>query len=97
MGYADDITQATNSPADAANEILRNAKRGAALTRQLLAFSRESAYTPRVINLSDTVKNVSGMLKRLIGEQTLVQLDLALIRHPFSIANHKLLLALGAR
>ena len=77
MGYADDITQATNSPADAANEILRNAKRGAALTRQLLAFSRESAYTPRVINLSDTVKNVSGMLKRLIGEQTLVQLDLA--------------------
>ena len=77
MGYADDITQATNSPADAANEILRNAKRGAALTRQLLAFSRESAYTPRDINLSDTVKNVSGMLKRLIGEQTLVQLDLA--------------------
>ena len=77
MGYADDITQATNSPADAANEILRNAKRGAALTRQLLAFSRESAYTPRVINLSDTVKNVSGMLKRLIGEQTRVQLDLA--------------------
>jgi two-component system, cell cycle sensor histidine kinase and response regulator CckA len=77
MGYADDITQATNSPADAANEILRNAKRGAALTRQLLAFSRESAYTPRVINLSDIVKNVSGMLKRLIGEQTLVQLDLA--------------------
>ena len=77
MGYADDITQATNSPADAANEILRNAKRGAALTRQLLAFSRESAYTPRVINLSDTVKNVSGMLKRLIGEQTIVQLDLA--------------------
>ena len=77
MGYADDITQATNSPADAANEILRNAKRGAALTRQLLAFSRESAYTLRVINLSDTVKNVSGMLKRLIGEQTRVQLDLA--------------------
>ena len=77
MGYADDNTQATNSPADAADEILRNAKRGAALTRQLLAFSRESAYTPRVINLSDTVKNVSGMLKRLIGEQTLVQLDLA--------------------
>ena len=77
MGFADDIAQESGRPAEAATEILRNANRGAALTRQLLAFSRESVYTPLVIDLSDTVENLSGMLKRLIGEQTPVQLDLA--------------------
>ncbi len=77
MGYADDIAQEPGRPAEAATEILRNANRGAALTRQLLAFSRESVYTPLVIDLSATVENLSGMLKRLIGEQTPVQLDLA--------------------
>jgi two-component system cell cycle sensor histidine kinase/response regulator CckA len=77
MGYADDIVQEPGHPAEAATEILRNANRGAALTRQLLAFSRESVYTPLVVDLSATVENLSGMLKRLIGEQTPVQLDLA--------------------
>ena len=77
MGYADDIVQEPGRPAEAATEILRNANRGAALTRQLLAFSRESVYTPLVVDLSATVENLSGMLKRLIGEQTPVQLDLA--------------------
>lgn len=77
IGYAEDIVEAPDHSAESATEILQNAKRGAALTRQLLAFSRESAYTPLVIDLSDAVENLSGMLKRLIGEQTLLQLDLA--------------------
>ena len=77
MGYAEDLVQEPGRSAEAATEILENAKRGAALTRQLLAFSRESVYTPLVIDLSATVENLSGMLKRLIGEQTLIQLDLA--------------------
>jgi two-component system, cell cycle sensor histidine kinase and response regulator CckA len=77
MGYAEDVVQEPGRSAEAANEILDNANRGAALTRQLLAFTRESVYTPLVFDLSDTVENLSGMLKRLIGEQTLVQLDLA--------------------
>lgn len=77
IGYAEDIVEAPDHSAESATEILQNAKRGAALTRQLLAFSRESAYTPLVIDLSDAVENLSGMLKRLIGEQTHLQLDLA--------------------
>ncbi len=44
------------------------ADRAASLTRQLLAFSRNQIMEPRVINLNEVVRNMEGMLKRLIGE-----------------------------
>jgi two-component system cell cycle sensor histidine kinase/response regulator CckA len=43
-------------------------KRAAALTRQLLAFSRKQILTPGVLNLSTLVAEIQGMLQRLIGE-----------------------------
>jgi two-component system, cell cycle sensor histidine kinase and response regulator CckA len=51
-----------------AEEILKAGERATSLTRQLLAFSRRQVLEPRVIDLSDVVRNVSRMLQRLIGE-----------------------------
>ena len=49
-------------------EIARAAERAAALTRQLLAFSRRQVLEPRIVDLNDVVSRMEGMLRRLIGE-----------------------------
>jgi CheY-like chemotaxis protein len=50
------------------------ARRGAALTRQLLTFSRRDIVTPQVIDVDDVVENVSEMLRRTIGEHIALRL-----------------------
>src|SRR6267142_640953 len=54
------------------------------LTRQLLAFSRRQVVHPRLVKLNDIVRNLSGMLRRLIGEdielETIFGSDLPLIK-----------------
>jgi two-component system, cell cycle sensor histidine kinase and response regulator CckA len=61
-------------------EIKHSAERAAALTRQLLAFSRKQVLQPRIIKLNDVVEHVQGMLRRLIGEdiELITALDAAL-------------------
>jgi PAS domain S-box-containing protein len=51
-----------------AEEILKATDRAAALTRQLLAFSRKQVQTPRVLDLNAVVAEHLKMLPRLIGE-----------------------------
>jgi two-component system cell cycle sensor histidine kinase/response regulator CckA len=53
--------------ADRIKPIKDAALRAAGLTRQLLAFSRRQVLQPRVIDLGEAIKGVSGMLSRLIG------------------------------
>ncbi len=48
--------------------ISRTADRAAALTRQLLAFSRKQVLQPKVLNLAAVVRGMEKMLRRLIGE-----------------------------
>jgi len=48
---------------------IRNAgRRATALTRQLLAFSRQQVLEPEIIDLAEIVHGMGNMLRRLIGE-----------------------------
>jgi len=49
-------------------EIKKAGERAAALTRQLLAFSRKQVLKPQVISLNQIISNIKNMLNRLIGE-----------------------------
>lgn len=49
-------------------EILKAGQRAAALTRQLLAFSRKQMTAPQVLDLAEAVMQTQKMLRRLIGE-----------------------------
>lgn len=59
-----------------AEEIRKAGERAAALTSQLLAFSRRQLLQPRVLNLNDVVLDMGKLLQRLIGED--VRLIMAL-------------------
>jgi PAS domain S-box-containing protein len=58
-------------------EIEKAARRGADLTRQLLAFSRRQVLEPQLIDVNAVVRDVEGMLQRLIGENIELQAILA--------------------
>jgi PAS domain S-box-containing protein len=51
-----------------AMEVLQAAERAAALTRQLLAFSRRHVERPALLDINPVVVSLSNMLQRLIGE-----------------------------
>jgi two-component system cell cycle sensor histidine kinase/response regulator CckA len=53
------------------------AGRAAALTRQLLTFSRKQPTRPVVLDLNDVVSGLASMLRRLIGERITVHTRLA--------------------
>ncbi len=53
---------------DQISEIQSAGQRAAALTRQLLAFSRKQVMQKRAVSLSGVVNNVQAMLRRLVPE-----------------------------
>ena len=61
-----------------AEEILKASDRAAALTNQLLAFSRRQVIQPRVMSINEVMRNIEKMLRRLIGED----IELTLVLHP---------------
>ena len=61
---------------DDVGEIRKAAEGAAALTRQLLAFSRQQVLEPKVLDLKAIVTGTEKLLRRLIGED--VQLTTAL-------------------
>ena len=50
-------------------QIKQNANRAASLVRQLLAFSRRQTLRPQVLDLGDSLSDLSMLLRRLIGEK----------------------------
>jgi PAS domain S-box-containing protein len=78
------------------------AQSAAALTRQLLAFSRKEVIAPKVLDLNEVVRRVEKMIPRLIGEDivlsTIRAKDLAHIRFdPAQVEQIIVNLAVNAR
>ena len=70
-GYSEMLMRDIGKPERAAqhiDEIKKGADRAAALTRQLLAFSRRQVLAPEVMDLHAVVTNMAAMLHRLLGE-----------------------------
>jgi PAS domain S-box-containing protein len=59
-----------------AEEIEKASQRAVALTRQLLAFSRQQVLEPVILNLNTLVADMEKMLPRLIGEDIRLNLTL---------------------
>jgi len=59
------------------DEILAATRRAAALTKQLLAFSRSEPVQPTELRLSDVVTGIEKMLRRIIGEDIELVTELA--------------------
>jgi len=51
-------------------------KRAEELTRKILAFSRKQIYTPQIIELNTTIRDVERILRRLINENIQLEFDL---------------------
>jgi PAS domain S-box-containing protein len=70
--------RAPDDPARRALELIeRTAERAAGLTHQLLAFSRRQVLQPRILDLNPIVSGMAGMLRRLIGEDVELVMDLS--------------------
>lgn len=63
--------------AEIANEIVEAGERAAALTKQLLTFSRKGVISPKVFCPNDTIENMRRILTRIVGEriQVITNLD----------------------
>ncbi len=57
-------------------EIAEAARRATALTRQLLAFSRKQVLQPRVLDINAVVGELEKILRRLIGEDVSLDIEL---------------------
>jgi PAS domain S-box-containing protein len=71
-GYTD-LTSKEIAPEDPAqrkiNEVKKAGEQAAALTRQLLAFSRAQALDPQVVDLAEILRDMHQMIRRLIGDR----------------------------
>jgi CheY-like chemotaxis protein len=72
LGYSDlllaELPVGGDGPRQHVGEIRHAGERAAALTQQLLAFSRRQVVSPRVIDLNEVVLSLGKMIARLIGE-----------------------------
>jgi signal transduction histidine kinase/ActR/RegA family two-component response regulator len=76
-GYTQLALMRTNhaSPeAEDLRQVVEASDRAANLTHQLLAFSRKQVLQPTVLDLSDVVKGIAPMLRRIIGDHIVLEI-----------------------
>jgi PAS domain S-box-containing protein len=76
-----ELLQSTEPPpppgaSDPLLELRKAAQRAAALTQQLLAFSRRQVLQPQLVDLNAALRGVHAMLRRVIRENVVLVLDL---------------------
>ncbi len=64
------------------DEVEQLVRRGAALTRQLLLFSRQETSQPQRLDLNDAVRNAANLLRRVVHENVAIVLELASASQP---------------
>jgi CheY-like chemotaxis protein len=64
-----------------AEHIRQAAERTATITQQLLAFSRRQILQPRVLDLNIAIRAFEAIIRRTMGEDTRLELDLAPALH----------------
>jgi PAS domain S-box-containing protein len=77
MSYAQSLQEQLgdgNPLQQSTKAILQAADRARSATHQLLAFSRKQVLSPQILNLTSTVQETIGMVRRLIGEDIELQL-----------------------
>ena len=70
-GYSElllEVLPVDDTSRELVSEIMRAGERSAALTRQLLALSRKQVLAPKVLDLSEIVRDTEKLLRRVIGE-----------------------------
>jgi PAS domain S-box-containing protein len=72
-----DLRGQSTSLSEDVREIKAATDRAASLTRQLLAFSRRKLIQPQMLDLNSVVREMETMLRRLIGEDTLLTTEYA--------------------
>jgi PAS domain S-box-containing protein len=75
IGNIDTLLPRLTAPGDIelANEALNGALRGAALTRQMLAFARRQALNPATLELGSHLAQFTTLLRRTLGEHITVE------------------------
>ncbi len=71
-----DYTPSKIDPNDPLDELAKAANRAAALTHQLLAFSRRQVLQPRIVDINEAVRTAHSMLSRLVSANITFVLDL---------------------
>jgi CheY-like chemotaxis protein len=74
LGYCDLLVE--ERPSADLEEIQKAAQRAASLTHQLLAFSRKQPVQAVVLDVNAVTRELTGMLRRLIGEDVVLGTDL---------------------
>lgn len=93
LGYGSLLMEQTRSDEtlqESVRVIRETAERAAALTRQLLAFSRKQLLVPVVLDLNSVIAAFEPMLRRLIGEDIHLRIDLAESLGPIKADRHHL-------
>jgi CheY-like chemotaxis protein len=67
------LTQGNTNIAHLIDNAIEGAKRGATLTQRLLAFSRQQALEPQVLDVNRLVGGLSEMIRRSIGEAVSIE------------------------
>jgi PAS domain S-box-containing protein len=85
-GYLSQLSEDPKLAADhrsVVEQLLATTKRGASLTRQLLAFSRKDQTAPTAADLNVIVLNMEGLLRRLLFES--IHLEISLFSDPLYV------------
>jgi PAS domain S-box-containing protein len=79
-----DYVTSDDLPKELIGHIRDASKRGSALTKQLLGFSRKQPLQPKLLDLNDRLKDICKLLRPLMGDDVSVQLvprsELAFVR-----------------